>query len=168
MLQDLKDLRPLADFDGSRWEQFAVEAQDQDLRPVLGESLYYDMMTKFFNTLDPMYAEYQKLINGALWVYNGDNVYFDGIKPMLAYYTLARLVQNNQVNITRYGVVTKVNAQSEPADYQTVTRVVNEMRSNAVGYRLQVDDYLLNNQTVYTKYKGSVVGSATSFKFFKG
>ena len=167
-LSDLKALRPLAELDGARWEQYATESQDQELRPILSDALYYDLMTKFFNTGDAMYANYQLLINGTSWTYNGNVIYFDGLKPMLGYFTLARLVQNNQLNITRYGVVQKVSAQSESADPQLIRQVVNELRSNALTYKNQIDTYLLNNVTTYTKYKGSESAICTSFKMFRG
>ena len=167
-LSDLKQLRPLAELDGLRWEQFATEQQDQELRPILSDALYYDLMTKFFDTGDAMYANYQKLINGTEWTYNGNTVYFDGLKPMLSYFTLARLVQNNQVNITRYGVVSKVVPQSEPVDAQVIRQVVNELRSNAMTYKNQVDTYLCNNVDTYLLYKGSSSAINTSFKMFMG
>ena len=87
---------------------------------------------------------------------------------MMVYFTLARLVQNNHVNVTRYGVVTKVVPQSQPVDAQTIRQVVNEMRSNAQTYKNQVDTYLLQNQTTYTLYIGSNSAKSTSFTMFKG
>jgi len=167
-LPDLKALRPLAELDGMRWEQYAVESQDQELRPILGDALYYDLMTKCFNTGDAMYTSYQNLINGVAWTYNGNPVYFDGIKPMLAYFTLARLVQNNSINITRYGIVQKTTQQSEPVDAQVIRQLVNELRSNALTYKNQIDCYLQNNVTTYTLYKGSESAIYTSFKMFRG
>ncbi len=167
-LNDIKMLRPTAELDGVRWEPYCVEAQDQDLRPILGDGLFYDFMTKFYSTGDPMYASYQELLNGKVYTYNSQSIYFDGIKPMLCYFTLARLVQNNPVNITRFGVVTKVVSQSQNVDAQTLRQVVNELRSNAVSYKNQVDTFLLNNQTTYPLYIGSSSAICTSFKMFKG
>ena len=78
-LNDIKTLRPTAELDGVRWESFAVEAQDQDLRPILGDGLYYDFMTEVFDTGDDMYASYQSLLNGVAYTLNGQTVYFDGL-----------------------------------------------------------------------------------------
>lgn len=167
-IDDLKAIRPLAELDGLRWEQYAVESQDQDLRPILGDGLYYDFMNEVFDTGDSMYAHYQSLLNGKSWTYNGQTVYFDGLKPMLCYFTLARLVQNNQVNITRYGVVSKVVPQSQPVDAQVIRHVVNELRSNAMTYKNQVDTFLLNNTSTYYLYIGSQSAITTGFKMFKG
>lgn len=167
-LQDIKTLRPTAELDGVRWEPFALEAQDQDLRPILGDGLFYDFMTKWYSTGDAMYASYQNLLNGVAYTLNGQTVYFDGLKPMVIYFTLARFVQNNPVNIVRYGVVTKVSQQSTPVDPQTLRQVVNELRSNALTYKNQIDTYLLNNQTTFTLYIGSDSAINTSFRMFKG
>lgn len=167
-LADLKKLRPLAELDGVRWEQFAVEAQDQELRPILGDGLYYDFMTKFYSTGDAMYSAYQNLLNGTTYTYNGQTIYYDGHVPMVAYFALAKLVQNNPVNITRFGVVTKTTGQSSPTDPQVIRQVVNELKSCAVTYKNQVDQFLLNNQTTYPLYIGSTSAISNSFKIFKG
>jgi hypothetical protein len=167
-LHDLKKIRPLADLNGSRWEQYAVESQDQDLRPILGDGLYYDFMTKVFDTGATEYADYQLLLNGTNWTDNGQTVYFDGLVPMLSYFTMARFVQNNPINITRYGIVTKTLSQSTPADPAMINSVVNELRSSAITYKNQVDNYLLNNVTTYPLYIGSESAINTGFKFFIG
>ena len=167
-LQDIKQLRPTAELDGERWEPFALEAQDQDLRPILGDGLFYDFMTKWYNTGDAMYSNYQNLLNGTNYTYNGETIYFDGLKPMMVYYTLARFVQNNPVNSTRYGVVTKLVNQSQPVDAQVLRQVVNELKSSAQTYKNQVDLFLNQNQTTYPLYIGSNSNINTSFKMFKG
>lgn len=167
-LSDLKQLRPTAELDGMRWEPFVTEAQEQDLRPILGDGLFYDFMTKFHDTGDAMYTAYQELINGKAYTYNGQTIYFDGVKPMVGYFALARLVQNNPINITRFGVVTKVTSQSQNVDPQVLRQVVNELRSNAITYKNQVDQFLLENQSTYTLYIGSDSAIKTSFRMFKG
>lgn len=167
-LDDVKALRPTAELDGQRWEPFALEAQDLDLRPVLGDSLYFDLMSKWFNTVDTMYSSYQTLINGGSWTYGGDTIYFDGLKPFVVYKTLARFIQNNPVNITRFGVVNKVVNGSQPVDAQIIRQVVNEMNSNAQTYQNQILLYLNDNVTTYTKFKGEQTSNRTGFRMFNG
>lgn len=167
-LNDLKLLRPTAELDGVRYEPYCLEAQDQDLRPILGDGLFYDLMNEFYDTGDDMYTAYQELINGKSYSYNGQTIYFDGIKPMLGYFTLARLVQNHSTHVTRFGVVQKVVTQSQPVDPQTIRQIVNELRSNAQTYINQTKQFLLHNQTTYTLYIGSENSGNTSFRIFKG
>jgi len=145
-----------------------LEAQDQDLRPILGDGLFFDLMNEFYDTGDDMYTAYQELINGKSYSYNGQTIYFDGIKPMLGYFTLARLIQNHSTNITRFGVVQKVVSQSQPVDAQILRQLINELKSNAQTYVNQTKQFLQQNQTVYTLYIGSENSGNTSFKLFKG
>jgi hypothetical protein len=167
-LNDIKQLRPTAELDGVRWEPYCLEAQDQDLRPILGDGLYYDFMNEVFDTGGDMYSSYQSLLNGVAYTLNGQTVYYDGLKPMLIYFTLARFVQNNPIHITRFGVVTKVVAQSQTVDPQILRQLVNELRSNALTYKNQTDTYLLQNSSTYTLYNGNDTYQKTSFNFFKG
>jgi len=167
-LKDIQALRPTAELDGIRWEPFCLEAQDLDLRPILGDSLYFDFMSKWFNTGDASYSIYQTLLNGTSYTYSGQVIYYDGLKPLVVYLTLARLIQNQQVNITRFGVVTKTVNLSQPVDAQIIRQVVNEMKSNAKSYENQVRQYLDNNVTTYTMYKGADVGRNNSFRILNG
>jgi len=167
-LDDVKALRPTAELDGVRWEPFCLESQDLDLRPIMGDSLYYDFMTKFYSTGDPSYSIYQTLLNGLSYTYNGQTIYYDGLKPLVVYNTLARFVQNNPVNITRFGVVTKIVNQSQTVDPQVLRQVVNELKSNAKSYENQVRQYLDNNVTTYTMYKGADVARNNSFRILNG
>lgn len=167
----IKSYRPTADLDDGRVTPFIIEAQQNDLRPVLNDALYYDLMTKFTATADPMYAAYRDLINGKAYDYNGNTVYFSGIKPMLAYYTLARFIVNNPVNITRFGLVQKVNAQSEPIPQATINALVNELRSTAMNYQNELIKFLETKASTYPLYNegGSSenIGTRNSFNFFR-
>jgi len=167
-LQDIQALRPTAELDGVRWEPFCRESQDLDLRPILGDSLFFDFMTKFYVSGDASYTIYQNLLNGLSYTYNGQVIYYDGLKPFVVYNTLARFVQNNPVNITRFGVVTKVVNQSQTVDPQVLRQVVNELKSNAKSYENQIRQYLDNNVTTYTMYKGADVARNNSFRILNG
>lgn len=169
---DILVYRPTAVLDDARIKPFILEAQRLDLKPVLNDALYYDLVLKFDSSGDPMYVAYGELISGKAYTYNGNPIYFDGIKPMLAYYALARFVVDNPINITRMGIVVKTVQQSEPVDPAQIRMLVNELRSSAVSYQNQVIQFLQNNISTYPLYN-SGGGSAnaartTSFNFFKG
>ena len=168
---DIKTYRPTAELDDARINPFIIEAQNMDLRPVLNDVLFYDFITKFNVTLDPMYAKYQKLLNGGTYTYNSQTIYFDGVKAMLSYYALARFVVANPVNVTRMGVAIKTLQQSEPADAATIKYFVNDLRGTAIGYQNQIIQFLITNPTDYPLYNlgggASQQPNKTSFKFFK-
>ena len=135
---------------------------------MLGDALFYDFMNKFHVTADSMYANYQLLLNGTSYTLNSQTIYFDGLKPFVGYMTLARFIQNNQVNVTRYGVVQKTVNESQSVDPQVLRQVVNELRSNAVTYVRQIKTYLSERNSVFTLYDGGGSGQMVEFKMFRG
>lgn len=169
---DIKVYRPTAELDDARIKPFILEAQRMDLQPVLNDALYYDFVSKFDSSGDPMYAAYGELLTGKQYTYNTNQIYFDGVKPMMAYYALARFVVYNPINITRMGIVLKTTQQSEPVDPAQIKMLVNELRSSAVSYQNQVIKFLENNTSTYPLYNSGGASSnaarTTSFNFFKG
>lgn len=167
----IKAYRPTADIADDRITPYILEAQHNDLRPALNDVLYYDLMTKFTDSGDAMYTKYQELINGKAYTYNSNTVYFSGLAPMVAYHALARFLVNNPVNITRFGVVQKVNPQSEPISIAAIQAVVHELRSAAISYQNELIQFLETNITDYPLYNtggaSENLSTRTSFKFFK-
>lgn len=149
---DLLTFMPMSDLPDGRIDPFILKSQDLDLKTVLNDALYYDFLTKFDNSGDTMYAAYQNLLNGTTYTYAGQTIEYRGIKPMLASYVLARFIPMNQINISRYGIVSKVNAQSEPIDQTRITYIVNNLRSDAIAYQNQLVQFLTQNNTTYPLY----------------
>lgn len=151
--EDLGTYRPISkNIPQERVEVFINEAQVLDLLSILGAPLYYDFITKYLSTGDPMYAHYQALLNGSAWTANGVTKKHYGLKPVVAYYALARLTKNNQINLTSYGVTSKVNPQSEPVEAIQVSYQVKELQSIAVGYQDTTLDFLRDNVATYTLF----------------
>ena len=88
-------------------DPFILKAQRSDLKPFLGDALYYDFIE---NLID---ANYIDLLDGVVYAYQGDNIYFNGIKPMLAAYSYARTLKNIDINVGRGAVVSKSSEQSD-------------------------------------------------------
>lgn len=168
---DIKVYAPTAELDDARIAPYIQEAMELDLKPVLNDAFYYDFVSKVFVSGDTMYSAYQDLLYGKDYTYQTLTINYPGIKPMLSYYALARFVRDNPVHVTRFGVVTKVVAQSEQVDPKVLFGYVNEKKSAALNYQNQVIKFLCNNATTYPLYNtggGSVnAPSKTSFKVFK-
>lgn len=165
---DIKIYRPIADIPAERINVYIEESQKAELRAVLGEPLYYDFITKYNDSGDPMYTNYQNLLNGTTYTYNNDTIEFFGIKPMLVYYTLARFLTNQPMNITRYGVVMKTNDQSSNASAEQVRMTSNELRGEAVRYQNDLVQFLVEKSTTYPLYDSSDSKpiDETTFRFF--
>jgi len=164
---DVMKFFAMADIPQGRFDPHIIKAQDLDLRPILNDALYYDFLTKFNTSGDAMYSAYQNLLNGTTYTYGNQTIEYPGIKPMLCSYTLARFIPMNQINVTRYGVVSKVNPQSTPVDQSQIKYTVDTLRADAVKYQADVIKFLSNNVTTYPLYNTMPMesGNRTGFSF---
>lgn len=132
-------------------DPFIAEAQEFDLKPLLGSAFYKDIVDNIGDT------KYQELLKGKTYTNDRDEtVEFQGLTAALVYYTYARYVENKPIVDTKHGVVRKKTNFSEPVDDKTLARKVGQARSGGVSYWRDVEDFLnINaNRTVYPLWKG--------------
>lgn len=160
--EDILVIRPTAELDNARLDPFIKEAQQFDLLPLLSESLMIDLLEEHDGANPSLVAAYAKLLDGEIYTVQGVKKYFPGVRQFLSYSTLARFVENNPVNITRFGI--KVEAEGD------VKAFVNTLKSNAAAIKHKVLEYLEDNKATYTKYKNTSYNTKNvgSFNFFKG
>lgn len=95
-------------YDSKEFDVFIREAQDFDLKPLLCEDFYYDLVKKKAD------APFLELIDGANYQYNERDYFHRGLGDVLAYFTYARfMLKSNNVS-TSHGIVTKKTPHSEP------------------------------------------------------
>lgn len=90
------------------FNKFITEAQDFDLKKLMCEEFYYDLMT---NKDDEPYL---KLIQGGDYQYNDRTYSFRGLEDVIAYFTYARFVLECNYNSTSHGYTIKKTPHSEP------------------------------------------------------
>lgn len=166
---NLKEIRPAADFDEVRIAPFIREVQRVYLRPVLNDALYLEFLERF-DDVDPQYDKYRDLLNGKKYQKDDYDILFDGAKFMLSYYTFVLLVTDNPVNFVRFGVVKKVANQSESLTPQEMTLQINSLKSTAMIYQNNLIRYLEDNDSIYPLYnykKSTQTAVKTSFNFGK-
>lgn len=129
-------------------EAFICEAEDLDIRPAIGDELYKQLLYTDGN------AYFDNLING-VWgedtfghtfdeTFDGDGgMCTAGLKKAIAYYVQARIVKWNNVQVTRFGAVTK---NEEYSDKATGTE-----RSNQSGQMMDLADRYLADCIRYIK-----------------
>lgn len=131
-LIDILEIRKYKQVSGSitteRINQFILEAQIQDLAPLLGEDLYNSIIT------DP--SAYETLLNGNKYAYNGKNYTNYGLNIVLAHYAYARYVRFGSYVDTPFSYIEKKNDTSER---------VSESGKNSL--------YTLNRDTAFTYFK---------------
>lgn len=144
---NMKEFRPLAaDIPASRILPYIQEAQQFDLKRLLGDPFYLDFLLRFDNSADGKYADYQLLLLGTSYTYNGQTYEHPGLLGYLSYMTLARFFRNNSINATKYGLVQKRVEQSEPIDWRALEGAVQELRANAINLQVDILQYLRAHQ----------------------
>lgn len=168
-LDEMREFRPISKgIDAGRIQPYIQEAQQFDLKRLLGDPLYVDFMAKFDVAGDPQYANYQTLLKGTSYTYNNTSIEHPGLIGYLSYHALARFFNNNQVNAVKYGLVVKETDQSTPIDWKVIAASVSELRSNALALQADIQKYLRYNPALYPLYQyndGSASGQ-TGPRFF--
>lgn len=140
---------------------YIQEAQNFDLRELLGDAFYLDLIADF--TASPSLELYSFLFNGGSYVHGNDTYFMDGIKQYLIYCTYARYLSNSNVISTATGLVHKTNQYSERVDEKTISRLVAQSRSGATFIENNIKDYLSRKSSDYPLYK-KVREKSTGFK----
>jgi len=153
---DIKEIKPISDNIDSveRINPYIIEAQDLDIRPFLGDPLFYALVEGF--TASPQNTDYLALLNGKSYTTScGFTIFFDGLKIAIAYFAYARFVSSQGINITRFGVVQKTNEFSQPVTVEMVDRIAGNARSVGLSYLHQVEEFLDENTTTYPLWRQS-------------
>jgi hypothetical protein len=130
-----------------RLDPFIRQAQQFDIKQLLGEKFYADL------TANPATTANAKLLNGGTYTDGGYTYEFTGLKAALVMFTYARLIQNQNVSVTRFGVVFKNNGDvSERVDEKTLQRLTSNARDQAVAYWKECEVFICRNDADYPLY----------------
>jgi hypothetical protein len=143
----------------ARLDPFIIEAQLMDLKPVLGSYLYDDFIKNISQ------SKYTELLNGKEYTNtDGKLIRYHGVKPVLVYYTYARLLANDNYRSTPTGFVKKLNDYSEHIDSgsneKTLNRLITQARSSAISYQQEMIDFLNEYDTIYDLWNYSTSGTS--------
>jgi hypothetical protein len=134
-------------------DPYIIEAQEFDLKPVLGDPLYLDLLNNI--------GDYVNLFEPFEYVWQGYNYKHEGIKASLIYFTYARYLANANQHSTSSGMVTKLNEFSTPIDDRTTSRLIKQAQSGAIAYQEQYLTYLCRFSTEYPLYN---VGCRSNYR----
>lgn len=133
-----------------RLKVFIKKAQELDLKPFLGHSLYYDILSHFNDdgTLkDDAPQAYKDLINGTEYLDQyGHIVLYEGLAPTMVYFTFARFIENDAVHYTATGPVIKRHENGDPLSSPEIVKLVQQQRSVANAYANDVEKFLWDNK----------------------
>lgn len=135
--------------------ELILQAQMVDLLPLMGERLYYHLLD---NLID-----YNDLLNGLTYDYNGITYTNVGLKAVLAHYVYARYAMFGDIIDTAFGLKAKINNDvSERIDTSYKKTLYENNCNYAFNLWLNVEHYLIrtNNEL----YKCSGIFKPKNFK----
>lgn len=133
---------------------YIIEAQEFDLRPILGEELYVDVIT------NP--DDYTDLLDPKTYTYQGKTYQHNGLKAVLVYYAYARYKSNSNANDTAFGTVVKTTQHSTPVDYKVIKNQVEQAKAGAVAYQNRIIDFLNRNHEEYPLWNYAYTNKANT------
>ena len=128
-------------------EAMIAEAQRVEIKPRLGDALYLKLVAD--NPEDRLGV----LLNGGIWTDSCGDHLLTGIKTALAYYTLARITRDGNIQETRYGSVVKDDQYSADPEKNERQRQYRELFCQADNYMAEAVVYLQTNCELFPEYK---------------
>lgn len=111
-ISNIKALRDIAaNVKDARLEPYIQEVEDAYIMPALGAELYERLSTQAEPTADDTI-----LLDGNYYDGPKGREYCHGIRKATAYFAYSRMLNNQQVNVTAFGIVTKTGSYSQPAE----------------------------------------------------
>jgi hypothetical protein len=128
--------RSIGDISEERIRPYVREAQRLDVLPAVTQRVW-DYIEQ---NLDEEIVK--KLLIGGSYSYKGHDYSFQGLEATIAMFTYARIIRNNSINVTAFGVVQKTIQDSAPAQSGEISRAANEAFSVGVAYLKECVEYL--------------------------
>ena len=141
-------------------EPYTLRAQQADLKRFLGPALYFDFIT------NPEATNNVALFQGTTYDFQGNTIFFEGVRPLLVAYTFSRVVSNVDISVGRAAVVQKENEQSIPHPNAIIQTRSREVKSEALRLQEETRQFLDQERSDYPLWNRRTDDSAdkdTSF-----
>lgn len=138
--------RPIsARTDADKLTAYIVEAEQMNVKPVLGDELFLSILEKGEED-----EKFCLLLSGGTYEFNGRLFTFAGLKSAMSYYVFAKYLMVGDFNATRFGVTMKDDNYS--------TRISAVDRSNAYSDTLEVANCYLQDCVAFCMRKELMKG----------
>jgi len=129
--------------------RYIAEAQEFDLKSVLGRALHFAFVEGL--AASPQVEIYSELFEGKTYLDTGlnQNISFAGVKKAMIYWSYARFLNNQDTNVTSFGIVQKENEFSKPSEEKRIARLVTAAIAAATAYKNDFVKFLNDNSTDY-------------------
>lgn len=161
MIITLADIRKTRDVSSSlkeaRINQYIRDAELSDLRPLLGEVLYQDIVT---NPTDTARGSYPDLLDGAVYPYSDYTYTHPGIKDVLVDLAYARYRFFGSDIDTPFSTVVKQSQDSQPTGVSRNREIYSAIRKVAFAKWELVKDFL-------NRRAGEASGTSYDYWFYQ-
>lgn len=138
------------DFD-KRFGIFVTQANRIDLKRFLGVDFYNDVIINLSLAIPPV--QYSDLLDGETYTNKrGNDVIYEGLRPVIANFAISRFIEKQQVNVTRKSTTKKKNDHSEPVSDKQLNTISSDYRSLANSYLKELYDYLEARKDLFPVY----------------
>ena len=140
-LADIRAVRPVsASLDPDYIDPYIVEAQEQELKPLLGNAFFLE----FVNNIDggTPSTENELLFDGGEYASGNETFTFRGVNEFLSYASYARLAIRQNSLVTRFGVVTKETEESLPVNTAAFNQERYDARAVQMGIQKEITNFL--------------------------
>jgi hypothetical protein len=166
-INDIANIRPITQnlSDLNSIEPYIEEAEQVEFKKLLGSEFYFDLKKTYAQylvnvaagTVESPYAPtakeilYNKLLTGAEYQnLRGNTVEFGGLKTVLAYFSYARFIINDNLKHTNAGMMLKRTEYSEQPSAKAITDKANDAKSIAMSFWSDCKMYLDEKTSDYS------------------
>lgn len=174
--EEISELARPCSTDQEMAEAMIAEAQRVEIKPRIGDALLWKLAKEDIDiiidgggsdwTSDMQVAScveevatlsevnpYTLLLNGGAWVDScGKLSYLVGLKTALAYYALARIVRDGNIQATTYGTVLKDDQHSSDPEKSERQRQYRELFAQADTHMAEIINFLTKNCSFFPEY----------------
>lgn len=137
------------------------DAELLDLKPLLGELLYIDLVAKIAE------QRYIDLLIGRTYAFAGQSYTFEGLNPVLANFAYARYVIFSSYVDTPFGLVSKVSQDSLPVSDANKRAMSKSAEQTAYSYFAGVRDFLNRHPNIYPLWRGCTTERVFKFNIIQ-
>ncbi|MHA2367047.1 MAG: DUF6712 family protein [Candidatus Hodarchaeales archaeon] len=159
----ISDVRQYEDVDqnysSERFSGFLKQIQNNNLRKLLGAELWLD----FFENISD--SKYTTLISGENYSYNGETIYYPGLKPFLVFNMLTKIIVGGDVFHTNRGNFKYNPETAQPIEKYQLQEKKTDYLTTEKFYENEIIKYLNEKSSTYTLWNGKSQSNETDFTF---
>ena len=140
---DLKLLKHVSHHMGKKAENLIEDAQMLDLKPLLGDEMYHDVVQNMEDT------QMVKLLEGGEYDHDGFTYSFLGLKRMLAEFAYARVIMFGTESVSPHGLIEKVNRDGNHVSRERKKEIYTRSRQTAMDIWKDIYSYLCRKSDDY-------------------